>query len=246
MRENKPPRRAPLKLEQFRALAKGECAELTALVLSLRPLWRKMRRPGPLRDAPYFRLGSSFEGEPSSLRAYIKESRSMNPLMRRHFSGLYAKLLAALSDFLAAPVRFREDASLPGFQILESDPIFGKFGLPWHTDFDSVRLKWKRPLTRDGLRTFTLPISLPTSGATLDVKDIVYNGLIRHTPEFAAALERASVIARHPHKLGRILIQDGQRYHRIGMLRPPFIKGENRISLQGYAVRQGASWELHW
>jgi hypothetical protein len=228
-------------------LTPSECAEVRDRVIELRPLWHHIYRPGPLKGAPCYRLGSALE-HPKKTVGYEERSREFNRILKKNFGELYKKILECLTDYFKQPVIFRPKSSLPGFRIIVSDAIFGEHGAPWHTDFDSLLLKWSKPINFKTIRTMTLPVCLPTSGATLDVKDLTFEDMMfeKRGDGFRKIVEETKILEHIPHKLGQILVQEGQRFHRIGMLQPPYIEGEMRITLQGYMVPQHDHWELHW
>lgn len=234
--------------DQFTVLSPQDCLRVYQTVMGLRDNWILVQREGALKDAPFYRLGSSWESRPGSLEVYKANCHNENPAMWENFGWLYEKVCTRLSEYFKLPVLFREDSSLPGFHIMQSDPIFGVHGAPWHTDFDSFFLNWEKPLASRDLRTVTIPVSLPKSGATLDVKDISVRDIFQlpRNEEQTVAIENAPLIMKIPHQLGSALIMNGQRYHRIGMLSEPFSPNDWRITLQGYLVIQGDHWVFHW
>jgi len=238
--------REPL-FHQLPILTKEECDRVRDGVSDLRSHWTPVFRRGPLNGAPCFRLGSSLE-HPEKEVGYADRAKRNNLLLRGHFGWLYDKVLGCLTDHFEQPVIYRKNAGLPGFRIVMSDAVFCEHGAPWHTDFDSLLLDWEYPVTFDQLQTMTLPVSLPTSGGTLDVKDLLYEDMQMYPRDeiFRKKVAEADILARIPHKLGQILLQHGQRFHRIGMLHPPVIEGEMRITMQAHIVPQKDHWEVHW
>jgi hypothetical protein len=239
-------KKSTIEFKQEPLLSQAECAEIRHRVVSLQRHWQPVKRDGPLREAPFFRLGSSFESDPRTLTEYRRNFKKMNPVMLEHFSELYRKVTCSLSEILENQVVLHSSASVPGFHIMVSDRRFLRHHLPWHIDLDSARLNWQKRVREGQITTMTLPVSLPSGGASLEIKDLFYHPSLYNTVEQDKILERTPIACKIKHKLGYALVQDGQRFHRIGLWQRPLKRTDYRITLQCYLVQQGKRWLAHW
>lgn len=234
-------------VERKSFLTKAECADVCSGVMNLMPVWRKIAWPKSRGKAPFYVLGYAAYSCRNSMAGYRRGYESLNPVLWQNFSWVYERLQGLLSARLNARVVFRQDASLPGFHILLAHPIFVKVPNPWHVDFDFELLRWKKSIDTDHVLAFTLPIALPKAGAALDVLDLRYKDVSRYPrarwPSHAA---RAALKRSYPHRLGRIMLQDGNSFHRIAPFKETPSTDEMRITLQGLAARQGRHWEIYW
>ena len=231
--------------EQFPALSKKDCKRATDAVLELQSSWRTLDRKGALKNRRCYRLGSSLEDFAVDQKRYVEQALATNPIMKENFSWLYQLVTDLLSEHLGKPVRLRHDISYPGFHIVMNDSVFGKHSAPWHIDPDSIFINWKYPLKVSDIKTFTIPVCLPPAGATLDIKDLAFSDVFGK-PDEKSIIKRAKIAGRFPHKLGQIFMMNGTRFHRIGLLNPPYDKKAMRITLQGYLIPQKGHWIIHW
>ncbi|MBI3556809.1 MAG: hypothetical protein HY074_11140, partial [Deltaproteobacteria bacterium] len=158
-------------IEQIPFLTRQECELVRNKVLGLLPAWRKLKWPGSRGKAPFYILGYSIfscRRNANRMREYRRGCSKLNPLLEQEFSWIYARLKKLLARTLGAPVHFRKDASLPGFQILLNHSAFVQLSGHWHVDLDSTLLKWKEPLDYSQIRAFTLPVTLPQCGGSVD------------------------------------------------------------------------------
>ncbi|MBI3556008.1 MAG: hypothetical protein HY074_07080 [Deltaproteobacteria bacterium] len=234
-------------IEQKPFLTRSECSQTAEAVMGLMPKWRKIAWPRSKGNAPFYLLGYSIYSCRNSLAGYRRGYSSLNPLLWEKFSWIYLRLQASLEKKLGAPVRFRKNASLPGFHIILTHPIFVRVPNPWHIDFDFELLPWKFPVDTHQVLSFTLPVSLPKDGAALDTLELRYDD-VSHLPrdKWPAQAKKAPFKKSYPHKLGKILIQDANTFHRIAPMRTLSEKKEMRITVQGLAVRQSKHWEIFW
>lgn len=230
---------------QLPVLSKKDCLRAKNTVLELKSEWEVVKRIGPLNNRRFYRLGSSLEYSTIDQRIYLGRAKLMNPLMKEKFDWLYKKVAKFLSQHLGKPVRLRNDISFPGFHIVMNDPVFGKYSAPWHFDSGTLHIKWKHQVKMADVKAFTIPISLPSGGGTLDIKNLTFNDVFAEADK-RKKVRGAKILGRFPHKLGHVFIINSHQYHRIGMLRPPFDKKEMRITLQGYLIPQKDHWIIHW
>lgn len=228
-------------------LTKNECQLVHGKVLELLPYWRKLNWPKSRGNAPFYILGyaifSCREAKAEHRRGYSK----LNPILWRELRWLYRRVQSFLEEQLGAKVEFRKDASLPGFHILLNHPAFTRLSGHWHIDQDAMLLKWKQPLDLEQIRAFTLPVALPSSGASIDYLNVHYRDL--QAIPFSLrkrTIESGKILRSLPHKIGHIVLQDGMRFHRIGMLPKVSDTDDKRITLQGFVVRQGKRWQAYW
>lgn len=244
-------------------LQRAECDALAASLRELDAFWLP-RHP----RLPFHTLGAThyYDLAAGSAARYQQRAAQYNRLLMAQFAGLYERLRAALATGLAAPVSYRQDAALPGFQLFAAAPDFGPGqdrdvmqaqwlatrhaeaypGNPIHIDHAHRCLRWPPGIDPDRLPTlsFTLPIELPASGAGL-----------RLWPRSGADLAHCSEPQRlqalqcsPPHELsyqpGQLLLHSGQAYHQARGL--PWQDGDMRITLQGNGLQVDGRWQLFW
>lgn len=233
-------------VERRSFLSAKECHSAYDQVMGLLPYWRKLHWPKSRGRAPFYMLGCSSYSCRERPAEYKPGYRLLNPLLWTGFEWIYLRLQNLLESKLKRPVRFRKDAALPGFHIFFNHPIFKKVPNQWHFDQDYLLLKWKHHIGLEDCVSFTLPISIPESGAALDVLDLNFSYLSKYRRHQWPTLIKKADYSSFPHRLGKLMIQDGLRLHRIAPLRRVGKKNEARITFQGLAVRQGAHWEIFW
>ncbi|HEY9714657.1 MAG TPA: hypothetical protein V6C72_14415, partial [Chroococcales cyanobacterium] len=142
------------------ALSIEQCERARLTVHELEPLWDEERhRLGP---------GISYY-KPQHF--YYASARQFNPIMLKHFGWLYDELIAVLARELGAPVKFRDDLALPGFNIYLGAIEFSRISYNVHVDLQYNDLSWEPAGSADfnKLLSFTLPVALPEEGGGLNV-----------------------------------------------------------------------------
>jgi hypothetical protein len=243
-------------------LSVDECARIRSAIQDMREHWLQRH---PL--APFFTLGPAnyFDIAYNPLLPYYRLAARYNPMLLEKFGWLYRKLTSAIEEHLGAPAEYRLNFALPGFHIFLSDSAFhapadlthlewfkakGKkevVGNAIHCDTAHLVVDWG---SRDGLEidepiSITVSIALPRAGAGLNYWDF---GLERtqgmSQPEIRDLL-LASPKHFHPYHVGAMVIHSGLRYHQMAAM-PEMEPGDERITLQGHAVRQNGVWQLFW
>ena len=256
-----------MKLEQrvrnLPLLSEAYCVELRTKLEELRAHWIQ-RHP----VAPFYTLGASnyFDIAHNPEAPYQRMVREFNPLLLEHFSDLYTRTSRLLADTLSMPVAYAEHLALPGFHIFEADRAFENIqGLthsewferryetslvssPIHCDTPHYVVDWGKSLPSVAMHrpiSFTLAISMPSSGAAMYVWDL----RLHETQGFDDAQIHAVVAERkrisHAYELGALAFHDGYNYHMVapmGRAEP----GESRITLQGHGVPVGGVMRLFW
>jgi len=170
---------------------------------------------------PFYTLGRSayLDGK----KASYFDSEVMNTELCASFSGLYAKVLAALSDQLGEGVYMTEDLACPGFHIFRSAPQMTNMAGDWHYDYPHITLG----IQAKDVSSFTVAIALPASGGGMDYLDDKGNEC--HIPYIE----------------GGMLVHSGATRHRISGLKE-YTRGEYRITLQGHLIRRAGKMEVFW
>lgn len=173
-------------------------------------------------EFPFYTLGRSAYLDGNTDR-YRKDSITENITLSFNFNDLYETVLNYLSSALGEPVKMAYDLAYPGFHIFPSDKKFLTIAGNWHTDYPHETLG----LGDEDTSTFTIPIKIPESGASIDWID-----------EF-------DIIYRLPYKEKELIWHTGKIVHRISSFNE-YKPDEYRITLQGHLVRRNGQMEVFW
>lgn len=225
----------------------SECASVERAIKELRSRWIPR---GGQPAASFFTLGAaSYLDEPAS---YPGRARELNPVLRDAFDWVYTRLAEFLQARLRAPVGFADGLGMPGFHVWLAPSIFITPVASVHFDLQYERA-WPEhtpDLDRSRPLSFTLPIRLPRRGGGLNVWDVTYEryrAFVARIPgrivpiDVTALLERM----RFPYTTGAIAMHSGHLLHQIGEI-DEVAADDERITLQGHALRQGGEWKLYW
>ena len=173
-------------------------------------------------EFPFYTLGRSayLDGKTEK---YKKDIIIDNFILDLNFNDLYKSVINYLSYFLREPVVMAYDLARPGFHIFPSDKKLLTIAGNWHTDYPHETLG----LGDEDTSTFTVPIKIPESGASIDWID-----------EF-------DIIYRLPYKEKELIWHSGKKVHRISSLNE-YKPDEYRITLQGHLVRRNGQMEVFW
>ncbi|HLI10383.1 MAG TPA: hypothetical protein VKY65_02180 [Alphaproteobacteria bacterium] len=235
-----------------------QCAEICANVHALRPFWT----PREGKPCGFFTLGqaSYFDcRDPRERREYLRRASDANALLRARFAPLYEAVRRALEAALAEPCALTESYALPGFHIWLSAgvPRLDLFGrqrgayASVHFDLQYQLLEPGRgapPTAREAL-SFTLPLRLPCAGGGLNLWDIDYADFLaaaaRDRDVTPQRMSRSKPARRVVYAVGELVLHSGHALHQIAPVRR-VRAGDERISLQGHALRTGEGWSLYW
>lgn len=180
---------------------------------------------------------------------YLGRAPTANRVLARSFAGLYRRLRDALQRHLGEPVRYTRRFALPGFHIFLGQAIDRAAGAPVHFDQQYQYLPWEADLDPVPPLSFTLPVALPAAGGGLDLWHMTPDDVTRAValgiePDLDRLKERRFRIP-HPYRAGSLALHSGLMLHRIGTA-PVIRDDDERITLQGHAVRIRGTWVLHW
>jgi hypothetical protein len=240
------------------------CGCAIASVHDLRRLWQ---RRAPVM--PFYTLGVAayLDAARRGVAAYRALARLTNPLLWARFDWLYARVAAVLAEQLGAPVRYDTSLALPGFHVFlhhqhplaepdahgaPKDAARGEvsFGdAPPHVDaqWELVADVASRDPAADVPPTtsFTLALRLPTRGTGLDVWDLHAEEVRQSDQARVAALFLSRPRTFHAYRPGWLTMHSGMVFHRIAPTE--FILTEDeRLTLQGHGIFDGAAWRLYW
>jgi hypothetical protein len=229
-----------LPLTQHDVLDRGQSAEVLERVLSLRAHWT--HRAG----GSFFTLGAaSYLDATPDRSAYDSRALVANSTLAGFFAGLLARIRFFFETFLDDAVSFDPKLALPGFHVYmfdgsdrSCDDVSQRahFDLQWMHLFAGVK--------PESTLSFTLPIEIPTGGATMELWHVTYDHLVR------LKTSARSHAARHPSQalpyvIGRIVVHDGLLLHAVGRAEAPAPRGL-RVTLQGHGLRRRDGWTLYW
>jgi hypothetical protein len=163
-----------------------------------------------------------------------------NAVLLRAFGGLIDRVRSALGAALARPLALPPaGVPLPGFH------IFGPanklvYGGSLHLDLQSEQIAQRlgRAIAPEDEWSFTLPVALPSSGATLELWDRDRRG-----PPPNLAADRPTWV--HRYQLGVLVLHRGDHYHRIGPV-PAQASARRRVTLQGHVAAVDGSAFVYW
>lgn len=199
-------------------------------------------------EAPFYTLGSaSYMDARDDYRHYQSLAKRYNPLLRRHLGWLYDRLAEVLSHHLGAPAIYDEEHALPGFHIYLGCGLFERPVASIHYDSQYELLQWRDQDEADFTdpRTFTLVIALPRNGGGLHYWDMHYEQWHARRQEPLRTLLAQRRRHYYPYRLGTVVVHSGHTLHQVAPGRGLQIDDE-RITLQGHALRRGDRWELYW
>lgn len=181
--------------------------------------------------------------DPVNRLRYFEGAPHLNELLVDHFRPLYQSVIARLEATLGEPCTLAEWQAIPGFHVwLES-------GIP-RRGFDVGSVHFDLQYLDNGLRgdqrptaadvvSLTLPIRLPRAGGGLNVWDIEYP-----QPAGSEIWPFARMTQIH-YEIGTLVLHTGHELHQIAPVKS-MVAGDERICLQGHAMRQNGRWLLYW
>jgi hypothetical protein len=199
--------------------------------------------------APFYTLGRAAYLDASGGRGprYLEQAAEANPALKQHFGTLLEDVRCILEAHLLEPVAYAPGLALPGFHVFQAHPLAQAGTARIHFDLQHTELGLTEIPTRhtDGVLSFTLPVALPRAGGALDVWD-----LHRMDVPLSARsdLSRLAATRRHwqeHYRVGTLVLHSGNWAHRIA----PTLRiraRDERITLQGHAVRTEHGWLAYW
>lgn len=211
---------------RLRLLDPRECDVLAARVDGLAAHWIDRH---PL--APFYTLGAAaYLDMPAGRALYETRAAAANPLLDDGFAACYARLCDGLGGLLGATVVLDPDPghARPGFHVYRASPFFAFDVASVHTDRQYQLLDWPGGTLpgEDDVLTFTLPLRQPAGSG------------LRLWPDGPTQPSR-----QIDYRPGELIVHDGLTPHQAVLM--PTAAGD-RITLQGHAVRIGATWRVYW
>jgi hypothetical protein len=231
-------------------LTPRQCAEVGATVHLLKSYWAQVNPP-----SDFYTLGVASYIEfckPEGAHVeYYDKARRYNPLLKEYFSGLLENVRATLERQMGEPVRYVEEFSVPGFHIWLTDAIPTRPSASVHFDLQYQGLNWPSPgeVEYDKPVSFTLPIKLPRKGGGVNVWDLSYREITslseQGVPVNVDEMRGERTLFQYEYSLGRLVMHSGHFLHQIAPV-PEVGPGDERITLQGHALRCGGEWQVYW
>jgi hypothetical protein len=230
-------------ITRLELLNSEECGAVRLTVFELRERWLR-RNP----EFPFFTLGAaSYIDAQADREDYQAKARAFNPLLSRHFGGLYEKLAARLASHLGAPVTYAPELALPGYHVYLAHPIFEKPIASIHCDtqYRLVDWSWAGPTDFAHPISFTLAVALPQSGGGMHIWELHYDQLLGLEPQVRGQRIRDSERHYCAYQLGQLVLHSGHVLHQAAPAKR-VLEGDARITLQGHALQCDGKWILYW
>lgn len=231
-------------------LTPRQCDEVCATVHLLKSFWSQVSPP-----ADFYTLGVASYIEfcnPSGAHAeYYDKARRYNPVLREYFGGLLENVRGTLERQFGEPVRYMDEFAIPGFHIWLTDAIPTRASASVHFDLQYQSLNWPSPgeVEYDKPVSFTLPVKLPKRGGGINVWDVSYGEITslseRAVPVDVDRMRGERTQFQYEYALGRLVMHSGHFLHQIAPV-PEVQPGDERITLQGHALRCGGEWRVYW
>jgi hypothetical protein len=225
-------------------LTELECQKVDSVVRHLDNFWIQRHQL-----APFYTLGAaSYIDAAQDQTSYYTKAMLYNTVLYDALTWLYEKLIVTLEQHLHVPVIYLDWAALPGFHIYLDSKLFE---LPafvsTHFDCQYQYLIWedREDIAAMQMLSFTLPISLPSSGAGLNTWDISGEDAMKLSKEELGRLTQSALKTFHPYYLGQLILHSGHLVHQA-TLGDEIQPGDSRVTLQGHAVLRQKSWNLYW
>ncbi|MBL7500108.1 hypothetical protein I6A84_11945 [Frankia sp. CNm7] len=226
-------------------MSAAEADEVRADMYRERPAWldrgyafHTLGTPSYLDLAPESRPGE-----------YHRLAALHRPLLWRRFGWLYDRLRAALTELLAAPVRYTDTFALPGFHLWRTEAIFLRPRAPVHFDLQYQFFDWPEAVDRSWVLSFTLPIRMPVAGGGLNTWEVGYAAFLdaqrRGWVDGAGDLRRFHPLRYIPYTAGELVVHSGHLLHQVAPS-PSVSEGDERLTLQGHGIWHTDHWLLYW
>ena len=224
----------------------GECESLVDRLESLRPSWiQRSNGFATFGVAAYLDVMNSVQPDV----AYYERRLIWNELISREFGKLLNKVSEALTRHFAVETCFEPAVALPGFHIFENEGICISDWPSQHFDLQHRCLRWPFKVAEEGILSFTLPLKVPSDGAGLDVWNVIEDDFKRY--ERMGRVINMEILGktkphyRHRYTPGVMAVQLRPIMHRISPNRTR-LPTDQRITLQGHAVRHADKLVLYW
>lgn len=231
-------------------LTAEQCEEICSTVRRLRGFWTQIDD-----STLFYTLGTASYiefGRPGDAAGrYDTNTRRLNPVLREYFPGIMEHLRATLERHFGEPADFNDEFGRPGFHIWLTEAIPTQPSASVHFDLQYQSLRWPEGAEVDYERpvSFTLPLRLPAGGGGMNVWNLHY----REVEEMAAGgvpvdveeLRHARAAGHYAYAAGRLVLHTGHFLHQIAPT-PEVRPGDERITLQGHALRCGGRWHIYW
>lgn len=230
----------------FPLLSDEECAGYLSKVHALSEYWTRREF-----DTVFYTLGAAsyLDATNGRFEEFRTKAAVTNPVLRREFGPMLDAVLQALSEYVGAPVAIDDEISVPGFHVF----LAREFGdrspsASLHFDLQYEHIRWdahggEEPETQI---SFTLPVTLPHHGGGLLVWPMKWQET-KHLPqaEHVAKLKSRGEPEYVAYQNGVLAVHGGHHLHQIA----PFQEhspADERITLQGHAIRCRDGWWAYW
>lgn len=225
--------------EQVAVLDLRQALDVVRRIESLRSAWCR-HHP----DIPVFSLGiSGFLAH--TPEAYLATATKMKPVLQAVLGDLYERVRQVLELRLGAPVVDHPSGAFPGFNLLGGHEYFMTPFASAHFDVQFNNLDWPAQVDTDALVSFTLPVALPEAGGSIDIWPLRQADLAGLDGADAARAVDATPMVSLPHRVGHMVVHDGDILHRIAPA-PAITPTDRRYTLQGHIARCGSVNYWYW
>jgi hypothetical protein len=222
-------------------LAASECDRVRDTVHDLRAHWISR---SPL--FPFYTLGAASYLDGRNYPSYRQLMERQNPVLREHFSWLYERVEAHLSEELGAPAACTARLALPGFHVYLSSKAFEKPVASIHIDTQYSFHDWSGyDADLSNPISFTVSIALPSSGGGLNTWDISKAEMAVRSKESFREVLRTRPIVYHGYQRGHMALHSGHLLHQAAPGKD-LTPSDERITVQGHGMLVDGVWELYW
>jgi hypothetical protein len=237
-----------ISIENLQFLTPNDCQRIRATLFELKQYWQA-RTP----IVPFYTLGAAsyLDADPTRMEGrnegyYVSRAAHFNPILREHFGWLYDRLTVFLASRLGAPVTFRQNGGLPGFNLMFAHRAFQKITASIHCDWQYRNLDWSWASIRDPRAiSFTLGISLPQEGSGINIWDLSEERIFSFSDDEMSEYLKSNPPLLFYYAVGYLALHFGHVLHQVPA--PQNVqKGDERITMQGHGLLCDGIWYIYW
>lgn len=227
-----PPCRIPL-------IDNAECSQVVQRIYELKYYWQERQ------ENFFYTLGLPAYQYIDNLDCYYQVNTQLNGLLYNSFRNLYDLVLTKLSAQFNEAVSFFPSVAIPGFHLYFYSEIQNFYGGGPHFDLSyKALLRENHQVKSEDNYSYVLSISLPESGAGLDLWDrTCFDDAVNPMTDD----EAVAVCTKHyvPYIKGELLIFNGNMMHQIAPLFD-MQSTDTRITFQGHIIRVNDQLLTYW
>jgi hypothetical protein len=231
-------------------LTARQSSDVRGRLEEVRSLWIE-RYPAHPGEAYTLGVAAYLDAKDERIRAgdYFGRIERLNRVLRRHFADVFAAIRGSLQEQFGARFTYTTKLAAPGFHIFFGPILRRMQDLAPHFDIQYRNMPQTAGADPRLALSFTLPIALPRCGGGLDYWAIdggkferdLSGGRIKSAADYPSLLPPRYF----PYEIGKLVVQNGVFLHRIAGS-PGIVDSDERITLQGHAIKRGSTYVLYW